>query len=170
MNRILLIAVLTLTLGGCVLYPTTRDYYKPVAEQDQTPAASMGCGYHKAKHDGLQQQYDGHTIHVYPSRDNENGITVVAVLESDNEESKLVHAEVVTESGALMTAPSEMRLTSEYYDSDTGYRSWYEAKYPPIKVTPEQLTILVTDEQGKTLEFHFEHTIQSDIFYSSINC
>lgn len=170
MNRIWLVAILSTLLAGCVLYPTTREYYKPVLKQGQTEVASRSCGYHKAKHDGIAQSYSEHLVSVYPSSDTDNSISIVAVLETKVEQNKLVHAEVVTESGALMSGPSQFQLTSKYYDGQGIYRSWFEAKYPPLKAKPEQLTILVTDEDGKSLEFNFEHTSQSDIYYSSINC
>ncbi|WP_159737058.1 hypothetical protein [Vibrio atypicus] len=170
MKRIWLVALVSIVLSGCVLYPTTRDYYKPVVKQGQSPAISASCGYHKAKYDGLEQQYAGRTVRVYPTRDDENAITVIAVMESTHEENHLVHTQVVTDSGALMTLANQTKLTSKYLDSEGVYRSWYETKYPPLKVTPEQMTIMVTDEGGKRIEFSFEHALQNDIYYSSINC
>lgn len=170
MSRIWLVAMLSALLAGCVLYPTTREYYKPVVTEGQKPVASASCGYHKAKHDGASQQYIEHLVSVYPSRDEDNSITITAVLETKLDDNKLVHAEVVTESGALMSGPSQFQLTSKHLDTQGIYRSWFEAKYPPLKTKPEQLTILVTDEDGKVLQFRFEHTSQSDVYYSSINC
>jgi len=170
MNRIWHVALLSILLAGCVLYPTTREYYKPVVEGSQIEVASTSCGYHKAKHDGIAEQYAEHKVSLFPSRDKDNSISITAVLESTLEHNKLIDAEVVTESGALMSGPSLFQLTSKHYDSEGIYRSWFEAKYPPLKTKPEQLTILVTDEDGKKLEFHFVHTTQDDIYYASINC
>tara|TARA_Y100001956_G_C4093650_1_gene174127 strand:- start:226 stop:738 length:513 start_codon:yes stop_codon:yes gene_type:complete len=170
MNRFWLVILMSTLLAGCVLYPTTRDYYKPIAKQGQLPAASASCGYHKAKHDGLEQGYANHKISVYPTRDAENAISVVTVLESSSEQSEINDTQVITESGAIMAGESKTRLTSKYLDSEGIYRSWYEVTYPPLKVTPEHLTILISDESGKTLEFVFERTTQDDIYYSSINC
>jgi hypothetical protein len=170
MNRFWQVALVSMLLSGCVLYPTTREYYKPIVAKGQTEVASTSCGYHKAKYDGIAQQYSEHKVTLFPSRDEDNSISITAVLESTLDHNKLVDAEVVTESGALMSGPSLFQLTSKNVDSQGVYRSWFEAKYPPIKTTPQQLTILVTDEDGKQIEFHFEHASQDDIYYASINC
>ncbi|MEH0758880.1 hypothetical protein H4F20_04245 [Vibrio sp. 16] len=169
MKRIWLAVLFSVVLSGCVVFPTTRDYYKPVVMQSQSAVPSSACGYVKTRLDGIEQATDHYGVSVFPSKDSENGISITALLESKRKGPELVNVEVVTEIGALMRDDHATQV-SNTTDSVGIHRSWFNVKYPPLKVLPEQLKIMVTDSEGKTYEFNFEHTIQSDVYHGSINC
>ncbi len=169
MFRKLVTVSLIAILSGCVLYPTTRDYYKPIVQIGQVETASSGCGYHKAKYDALEQTAGDITVRVYPSLASEKTLIVNFGLESPQDNDHLILNAVLSNDVHLSDETKSLTLTSKYLH-DGVYRTWYSSNPLQLTSQPDQLTISVSDSNGKTYQFMFEFTTQSDIYYASINC
>ncbi|OAN11624.1 hypothetical protein A3K86_22170 [Photobacterium jeanii] len=90
----MLVAIFSLwSLVGCVLYPTTRVYYKPILSakaSDLTAIAGQSCGYHKAKFDGLRKQLKANNtvVNLYPEYGEGSNLKVTLVLEEMGESTR----------------------------------------------------------------------------------
>ena len=167
-KKLVTVSLITM-LTGCVLYPTTRHYYKPIVQAGQAETASSGCGYHKAKYDALEQTVEGITVRVYPSLSSEKTLMVNFGLESSQDSDHLKLNAVISNDVQLNEESESLTLTSKYLH-DGVYRTWYSSNAFQLTDQPNQLMISVSDSHGKTYQFMFEFTTQSDIYYASINC
>ncbi|MDK9737970.1 hypothetical protein KI655_11750 [Vibrio sp. D404a] len=168
MFRNFLVFSLVTMLAGCVLYPTTRDYYKPVVKLGQVETASAGCGYHKAKYDGLEQRAGGITVRAYPHFSlEENTLSLTLSTESEYDNVEVTLNKVVSNDVELPSVP--LTLSSDYVVSEV-YRAWYTSDAVRVQGKPGKLLITASDNYGNTYTFEFEFASQKDIYYSSINC
>jgi cytochrome c biogenesis protein ResB len=157
-------------LTGCVLYPTTRNYYKPVIAEGQVEAASAACGYHTAKYDGIEQQNDNMLVGVYPHFEAEgNTLTLTFATESEYDNIELT-LDKVTSNDVLLTGEPETLTRSTSYVSDNVHRAWFTSKSLQMQEQADTLTLFVSDNYGNEYQFKFEFTRKKDIYYSSINC
>ncbi|MEF1279642.1 hypothetical protein QTO05_10880 [Vibrio fortis] len=167
-RKLVTVSLITM-LTGCVLYPTTRDYYKPIVQVGQAETASSGCGYHKAKYDALEQTVGDITVRVYPSLSSEKTLMVNFGLASSQDNDYLILNNVISNDVQLNEESESLTLTSKYLH-DGVYRTWYSSNTFQLTDNPNQLTVSVSDSNGKMYQFMFEFTTQSDIYYASINC
>lgn len=159
MNKLWSVLLLTAFLAGCMWYPSDDEYYKPVVQQERQHLVNPSIKtVIEDKYQGLQQNIHGYSISVYPTTNEDNAISLFVLLESKDKSDVIDHAEIVTEAGALMAGPNYLTMSTKSVGEDGVTRILYEAKYPPLRTSPQHLMVFLTDHNGGRIEFAFEQT------------
>ncbi len=164
---------------GCALYPTSRTYFEPNAE-DGSPRSSMSCGYHAAKNDSLLREYDDFELKITPHYQEGENLRVTVLVQSKENSITIDPNKIrlLSSSQRGMTSPAEAKKT--YYEPRNNwpyYMKWNHIIYPVKSESLKSITIVFNSDSmflnGHALgvkSFRFNKTTKKDIYYASINC
>lgn len=176
MNKVVL-ACFALAIGGCAIYPTSRTYFDPDLS-DGTPAASMGCGYHRAREDSLEREIADLRLKVTPRFEDRKplGLTVWLVDQDGSAELNGNQITVQTSDKTFMAVsvdPGERapRNKTPYFEK------WVNVTFPAEAGAASAISLVFRSgslrKNGKIIEvqqFRFTKVTKIDIYYLSINC
>ena len=178
------ISVLSLLLGGCALYPTTRTFYEG-NPADGVATNRMSCGYIHTR-DSLRRVVNGVELDLAPGDESmhepfSDALTLSVSLTWRDTQAALdiSKIELLTDTDGRRFDPKIVNLQTRPIRQAGGTFQWQTARvvYPEPSGLANKVTFVFREDaltvNGQPLAvqpFHFSRVTKKDWYYGSINC
>lgn len=182
--RFLNALIASLILTGCAVYPTSRTFYEPNAEDGKLENRNS-CGYTNTR-DSIRRVVEGIEIALSPSEEKLSSPYPVSLPISISFTYRTPGVQVNYSKIVLRTEPegvvNEGRVLKAYenpirrIDGEFNIQRGY-LLFPEPSGVPERITIIfkpgalsVDGRAIPVLPFRFSRVTRNDVYYGSINC